>query len=38
MDAIERRFVASEHFLVGEASFRPGVADLLVGWLEDRGA
>ncbi len=28
----------SEHYLVGEPSFRPGVADLLVGWLEDRGA
>ena len=31
-------FIVGDHFLVGEPSFRPEVADLLVGWLEDRGA
>ena len=31
-------FIVRDHFLVGEPSFRPEVADLLVGWLEDRGA
>ena len=31
-------FIKGDHYLVGEPSFRPEVTDLLVGWLQERGA